>query len=207
PKATANGGARGVQTARRPRRLRASSRGARRDAPRARARRRRSVRRQDGAPRRAARRWPRAAPSPARGDSRSLPEARGRPRPGEAAREAARAVHARCSRRAPLSDVEYELDGVHVPPPAVRLGADRAPARRGEPVVLGPAVVLARPPFALDPALLLEPLQRRIERTLIDVEHAARHLLNARADPPAVHRLEGERLQDEEVERAPKDVG
>ena len=60
---------------------------------------------------------------------------------------------------------------------------------------------------AVDPTALLQALERGIERPLIHVEDAARELLNARADSPAVHRLEGERLEDEKVERAPKDVG
>src|ERR1041384_4272997 len=50
-------------------------------------------------------------------------------------------------------------------------------------------------------------MERRVERSLIDLEHAARDLLDALADAPAVHGLEGRGLEDEEVEGALKDVG
>ena len=46
-----------------------------------------------------------------------------------------------------------------------------------------------------------------VERSLVDLEHAARHLLNALADAPAVHRFEGDGFEDQQVERALKDVG
>jgi hypothetical protein len=50
-------------------------------------------------------------------------------------------------------------------------------------------------------------LQGGVERSLIDVEDAARELLDALADPPTVHRCESECLEDEEVECAAEDVG
>src|SRR6185312_3170875 len=103
--------------------------------------------------------------------------------------------------------VENQFDSSHVPPPTRRLRADRAPAGRREAVVFRPPVVLGRPPVALDPPLLLEPLQRGIERPLIDVEGPARELLDACADPPPVHRLEGERFQNQQIEGPTQDVG
>src|SRR6476620_8506767 len=92
---------------------------------------------------------------------------------------------------------EDGFDGGHVSPPRLGFRAERAPALRGQPVVLGAPVVVARAPFAVDPALLLEPLERRVERALVDVEDALRELLDALADPPTVHRLEVERLEHE----------
>jgi len=40
----------------------------------------------------------------------------------------------------------------------------------------------------------------------VSFEHAARELLNALADAPAVHGLERQRLENQQVERAAKDV-
>ena len=57
-----------------------------------------------------------------------------------------------------------------------------------EPIVARAAVVVGRPPVAGDQAVLLEALQRRIERALVHLENSLRHLLDALADPPAVHR-------------------
>src|SRR6185437_13680313 len=84
------------------------------------------------------------------------------------------------------------FDGGHIAAPRLGLRAERSPALRGEPVVAGAAVVLRRAPFGADPPLELEPLERGVERPLVDVEHAARELLDALADPPAMHRLQRE---------------
>ena len=72
---------------------------------------------------------------------------------------------------------------------------------------LRPARVLGLPPFGVEPSGALQPLQRRQQRAGIDLEDAARDLLDAPGDAEAVHRLETERLEDEHVERALDDVG
>src|SRR5436190_2225218 len=71
----------------------------------------------------------------------------------------------------------------------------------------GAARVFGLPPLGVDEPAAFEALQRRQQRTGIDLEDAARHLLDATRDPEAVHRLEAERLEDEQVERALNDVG
>src|SRR5689334_12953117 len=98
---------------------------------------------------------------------------------------------------APSRRLENELDGLDVSPPTVGLGTHGSPARCREVIVLSAAVVLGGAPVAVDPAALLEALQRGIERALVHVEHSAGELLDARADSPAVHRLEGQRLEDQ----------
>src|SRR5665647_1057213 len=109
--------------------------------------------------------------------------------------------------RGRLGGLEDELHARDVPPPRRQLGTERLlPPRRG-PVVLRAPIVLGGLPLAVDPPALLEPLQRRVERSLIHIERAARELLDALADPPPVHGLEGERLEHEEVERAAENVG
>src|SRR5262245_22606133 len=104
-----------------------------------------------------------------------------------------------------LGGLQDELDSLDIPTPACGLGADSAPTRGGQPVVLGAPVVLRRAPFTLDPPLLLEPLEGGIERALIGIEHAPRQLLDALPDSPAVHGLEGQGLEDEEVEGTAED--
>src|SRR5215211_825106 len=94
------------------------------------------------------------------------------------------------------------LDREHVPPPALRLGAERLFAERREAVVLGAPVVVGDTPFAVDPFLLLEALEGRIEGALVDLEDTVGHLLDALGDAPAVHRGERERAKDEEVDGA-----
>jgi hypothetical protein len=49
-------------------------------------------------------------------------------------------------------------------------------------------------------SLLLEPLQRGIQRAERDLEDSLRNLLDALRDPVAVERLERERLQDQQLQ-------
>src|ERR1700737_774653 len=65
------------------------------------------------------------------------------------------------------------------------------PAVLGESVVLRAAVVFPRCPFGLDPALLLQLVERGIERTLADAQLVVRHLANTLGNGPAVYRLPG----------------
>src|SRR5262245_6021648 len=59
-------------------------------------------------------------------------------------------------------------------------------AALGQAVELRLAVVLGRAPLGRNPALLFEPVERRIERTLVDAEHVLRDLLQPLRDAPAV---------------------
>src|SRR5438105_3219151 len=62
-------------------------------------------------------------------------------------------------------------------------------------------------PFGRDPAFLLELVQRRVERSVADLQHVARDLLQALADGPAVEWLESENFQQQEVESALDEIG
>ena len=74
-------------------------------------------------------------------------------------------------------------------------------------VEAGAAIVLGRAPVRRDPALVLEAVERRIERALPDPQQVVRDLLDALRDRPAVHRLERDRPHDQEVEGPLQDVG
>ena len=54
----------------------------------------------------------------------------------------------------------------------------------------------------LQPALLLEAMERRVERALRDLQHLAAHLLDALGDRPAVLGLERDGLENQQIERA-----
>src|SRR5437868_7804060 len=105
-----------------------------------------------------------------------------------------------------LGTAEHPLDGGNVLPPGRRLIAEHTATARREPVELGTSVVVTRAPLGGDATLLLQSLQGQVERTLIDAEDAARALLDALRDTPAVHRLERERPEDQEVEGAANNV-
>src|SRR5215475_138713 len=74
-------------------------------------------------------------------------------------------------------------------------------------VILRLAIVFGTAPFRRDPALVFQPVQRRIERALVDVQHARGRLLYPLRDAPAMHRLQRERLQNQHVERALQEIG
>jgi hypothetical protein len=76
----------------------------------------------------------------------------------------------------------------------------------GEGVVLGATVLLGHAPLRLDPRLILEALQRRVERALLNQQNVVRQLADAARDRPAVQRLERERFENQEVERALDEV-
>lgn len=73
-------------------------------------------------------------------------------------------------------------------------------------VVPRAAVILGELPVAFDESLVLEPLQRGVQRTLVHFELPLRHLLNAQPNAPTMHWLEIECLEDEQVDAAPQGV-
>jgi hypothetical protein len=70
------------------------------------------------------------------------------------------------------------------------------------PVALDAAPFRGLTLLAGNPAALLEAIERGIKRSLIHDEHIARHVADALRDRPSVEGPEGERLQDEQVQRA-----
>ena len=77
----------------------------------------------------------------------------------------------------------------------------------GQRVVARAAVVLRRAPLGLHPAVEQQPLERRIQRTLPDPEHVVRRHPQVLDDAVAVLGAWPERLQDEQLERAGKEIG
>ena len=74
-------------------------------------------------------------------------------------------------------------------------------------VVLGPPAQLRDGPLGFDPSLVLEAMERRVERALVDLQDILGDLLDALGDRPAVQRLGLQRPKDEQVEGAGKKVG
>jgi hypothetical protein len=54
---------------------------------------------------------------------------------------------------------------------------------------------------------MFQPVECRVESALRDLEHLLSGLLDAGSDRPAMYRLERQRPQNEETQRALKEVG
>src|SRR4051794_32181486 len=91
--------------------------------------------------------------------------------------------------------------------PGVHLRRELAAARAREAVHLRAAVVAGRLPLGAQPALLLELVERRIQRAVAHGERVARYLPQAEADRVAVQRLERDDLHDQQVQRALDQIG
>jgi hypothetical protein len=81
------------------------------------------------------------------------------------------------------------------------------PPRRRQLVKPGLAVLFGYTPFRPDQALRLKPVQRRIERPLLDAEDVGRDQVDAIRNGQPVSRLVLQGAQDQHVERSVDQVG
>src|SRR6185503_13042851 len=94
-----------------------------------------------------------------------------------------------------LCCLENAIDRRRQPLPVIRLVGKLLFSRSSQLVVLRLAIVLGAAPFGFDQALLFEPVQRRVQRSLVDDQHVFGHLLYALRDSPAVHWAKSKRLK------------
>src|SRR5262245_36883345 len=88
------------------------------------------------------------------------------------------------------------------PLPLRGFGLQRLAASRGELVVLRATIVLARGPFGLDPPLLFEFVKCGVQGTLAHAQLLVRHLSNSLRDSPAMHRLQGQDTEKQQIKCA-----
>src|SRR5262245_63982515 len=93
-------------------------------------------------------------------------------------------------------------DGRGQPPPLFGLLFELPTARSGERIKLGAATEFARLPLGPDPALLLELVQRRVQRSIAHPQLVAGDLAQSLTDRPAVERFERQNLEEQQVEGA-----
>src|SRR5262245_20651226 len=118
--------------------------------------------------------------------------------------EPQRSTHG-CPRSA-LFESQDEIDGVGLALPLLQLRYQRPATRRGEGVVTGPPVVLRGIPGRANHPLPLQPVERGIERPLVELKDPPGALGEPVGDTPAVHRAEAEHLEHDHVERAGEEV-
>jgi hypothetical protein len=98
-------------------------------------------------------------------------------------------------------------DGVGEAHPVGRFLFKLRPAETRERIELGAAIVFRGLPLRGDPAFLFELVKSRVERAVADLQDVAGDLLEAQADGVAVHRLEGQNFQEQQVKSALDQVG
>src|ERR1700722_2618067 len=98
-------------------------------------------------------------------------------------------------------------DGGDHRPPSIRFGGELLPARSRQLVKLRLAVILTCAPERADPAAMLKPVQRGIERSLLHLEHVLRHMLNHVGNGVSVSRTGDQRPQNQHVERSLHHLG
>src|SRR5207249_10685677 len=108
---------------------------------------------------------------------------------------------------APLRQSNDALDSLGEPRPALLLARELPASAGGERIESGFAVLLADAPCGPDPARLLHPVERRVERSLFDSQEIGGDALDVRRDGVAVHALlRGQGLEHEQHQRALNDV-
>src|SRR5882762_6639289 len=117
-------------------------------------------------------------------------------------RPLAHTVAARSKQESTLSRLQNLSYGPREPLPVRSLQLQLFPAASGKPVILGLPVIVRIAPLCVDPASLLQPVQCRIQRALLYLQHVLGDLLDAQRNAPAVHGLERQGFQNEQVERA-----
>src|SRR6266849_5335883 len=90
--------------------------------------------------------------------------------------------------------------------PGVFLHFELPPPASREFVIFRAPVVLRCPPARFDPATALQPVQRGVQRTLLNLQCIARNLLDSLGDGPAMLRFERQRSQDQQVQGALRQV-
>ena len=75
-------------------------------------------------------------------------------------------------------------------------------ARLSQGVVLGAPIIIAHGPFRANPAVLFEFVKRGIQGALTNLQYFTGHLMDALRNGPAVHGLQSNSFQNEEVEGA-----
>src|SRR5215471_14604705 len=106
-----------------------------------------------------------------------------------------------------LRRLDEETNGRRQPLPGLQLALELLPALTRQRVELRVAPEIGRFPLGANPALLLQPVERRVQRPLPHRQGVAGQDLNALRDSPPVQRLARDGLEDQEIERALEQVG
>src|SRR5215471_889246 len=102
--------------------------------------------------------------------------------------------------------VEDQPDGPGQPLPLAGFPGEMFPPRGGQIVEARAPVVRRHAPRSFDPLVFFEPLQRRIEGTMLDQEFVAGTLLDRARDPLPMFGPEDQGPENQQVERALQEI-
>src|SRR5258708_9261610 len=108
----------------------------------------------------------------------------------------------RAARRSRLFQLNDPRNGARKPAPVVGFFFELSPPEPCKRIVFRPPAILGRFPFGCNPALLLQLVQSRVERSVAHLQHVAGYLLQPLTDGEAVQRLKGQDFQQQHVQRA-----
>src|ERR1700722_13640441 len=104
------------------------------------------------------------------------------------------------SSRSGLLELYYAGDGCGQAVPVSRLFLKLLPPQPGQRIKLGATIIFTRLPLSRDPTLLFQFVQRRVERSVTDLQHIAGDLLQTLADGPAIEGLQRQYFQDQHIQ-------
>jgi hypothetical protein len=105
-----------------------------------------------------------------------------------------------------LRAFDQQANGRRQPIPAFELAFELFPAIAGQRIELGGAAEIGFPPLGPNPCLLLEAVQRGVERPLPDGQDVAGQQPNAFRNSPPVQRLAGDGFENQQIQRALEQV-
>src|SRR5580704_706840 len=106
-----------------------------------------------------------------------------------------------------LGGSQYSIDRVHHLCPAARLVLQLLSPERSQPVISRFAIIFRCAPERRDPLAILQAVQRRIKRAMLDLQHFVRAVLDYMGNRVPVRRPQHERLENQQVQRSLQQVG
>src|SRR5207249_127712 len=86
--------------------------------------------------------------------------------------------------------------------PLLSLGVELTAASRGQPIELGFTIVIGFAPLTGNQTLVFQPVERWIQRSLLDLQLLTGDLLCAKQNPVAMQRAERDGFEDQHVQSA-----
>src|SRR5437762_5630012 len=108
----------------------------------------------------------------------------------------------RSARRSRLFKLNNPRNGTRKSAPVICFLFELSPPQSCQRIIFRPPSILRRFTLGCDPALLLQLVQSRVQRSVAHLQHVAGYLFQTLTDSEAIHRLKSENFQQQHVQRA-----